>query len=52
MPHPAGTIELQYRKQEGREYFKVSLPAGTDGELIFKGERKVLSGAKEMEFEF
>lgn len=52
MPHPAGSIELQYRKQEGKDYFLVKLPPGTDGELFFKGQRKPLTGTEEMEFEF
>jgi hypothetical protein len=52
MPHPAGSIAVEYRKENGKERFSIQLPEGISGTFVFKGREKPISGGKPLEFEF
>jgi hypothetical protein len=38
IPHPAGTVSARYDKQGGSWKIAVNLPAGTPGNLVWKGK--------------
>jgi hypothetical protein len=51
IPHPKGEIAVSLTLSEGRLRATVSLPAGTDGEFVWRGQKSVLhSGANELVF--
>jgi len=38
IPHPAGTVSARYDKQGSNWKIAISLPAGTPGNLVWKGK--------------
>ncbi len=42
MPHPLGTIHVQYRHDHDRADFEISLPHGLPGYLLWYGVRHSL----------
>ncbi|PHN06490.1 alpha-L-rhamnosidase [Flavilitoribacter nigricans DSM 23189 = NBRC 102662] len=52
MPHPDGTLEVAYRKENGKDHFTIKLPEGITGRFVYDGQEKALSGKETLEFEF
>ena len=52
MPHPQGSIKVDYSRENDNSKFTISLPAGTSGKLIFKGREEIIEGGETLEFGF
>jgi hypothetical protein len=46
IPHPRGEVAVDLAVREGRLHAEVSLPPDTEGEFVWKGERRPLHAGK------
>lgn len=46
MPHPSGEISVHYQVKGKKLQAEITLPAGVEGQFVWKGERHLLQGGK------
>lgn len=46
IPHPKGTIAVQYSEKKKKRYATITLPPGTRGRFIWKGKESTLNEGK------